>query len=326
MNDLHAFENVFGTLEPFAGTVEKGYLVDFLGVLTDASFRTIWGVDPEQTGGPTTTSLPRTAGGEGWFEAVNWVEAAREARERYVMVTLGACYGNQAVGAWKAVQLLNPMPCKLVAVEGDAENIAWTRKHFQDNGIDPDEHWIIEAALSASNEPVLFPVGSPGSGAQNCVNTNSPEMRMNIAESVTRSGQIDAMLYSILLKNSTGMKIDLVPDSDHDFKAELRYVSAITLKDVLGPFDRVDYVECDIQQSEAIVFPPAMEDVTRKVRRVHMGTHGRDVHAEMQAMFEYWGWDIVFSYRPNDRFQTPWGEFTTNDGVLTALNPRLARH
>jgi hypothetical protein len=36
--------------------------------------------------------------GEGWFEAVNWVEAAREARGRYVMITLGACYAAQAVG------------------------------------------------------------------------------------------------------------------------------------------------------------------------------------------------------------------------------------
>ena len=49
-------------------------------------------------GRAVTTRLPVIADGEGWFETVNWVEAAREARGRYVMVTLGACYAAQAVG------------------------------------------------------------------------------------------------------------------------------------------------------------------------------------------------------------------------------------
>jgi len=45
---------------------------------------------PETDGGsPVTTRLPVIEDGEGWFEAVNWVEAARAARDRYVMITLG---------------------------------------------------------------------------------------------------------------------------------------------------------------------------------------------------------------------------------------------
>ena len=52
-------------------------------------------------------------------------------------------------------------------------------------------------------------------------------------------------------------------------------VSAVTLQDILGPFDSVDYVESDIQQSEILVFPPSMQLLKRKVRRVHIGTHGR---------------------------------------------------
>jgi hypothetical protein len=100
-------------------------------------------------------------------------------------------------------------------------------------------------------------------------------------------------------------------------------VSAITLQDILGPFDVVDYVESDIQQSEILVFPPYMTLLKRKVRRVHIGTHGREVHNTLLQLFQRDGWDIVFNYEPNSTFSSPLGKFSTNDGVLTAVNPNL---
>src|SRR5205085_9725265 len=95
-------------------------------------------------GGCVTTEVPGfpqdSGNGEDWFERANWIAAAREARGRFAMITLGACWGAQAVGAARALQLLNPMPCKLVAVEPVPENYAWICQHMRDNGIDPDEH------------------------------------------------------------------------------------------------------------------------------------------------------------------------------------------
>ena len=52
--------------------------------------------------------VPTIEDGEGWFEAVNWIAAAHDARGSYTMVTLGACYGAQAVGSYQALQQLNP--------------------------------------------------------------------------------------------------------------------------------------------------------------------------------------------------------------------------
>ena len=89
MNKLQDFANVFDGIKPWAGKVPKGYLVDFLGILTDAKFRKMFGVDPATTGGDyVETRLPTIEDGEGWFEAANWMLAARAARGRYVMVTL----------------------------------------------------------------------------------------------------------------------------------------------------------------------------------------------------------------------------------------------
>ena len=164
MNDIEKYLPIFENFQPFSGYVPKGFLVDFLGCLTDATFRTMWGVDPSKEGGAeVSTERPSVAWDEGFFEAIDWFEMAREACDTCTMITLGACYGAQAVGAYRALQRLNPMPAKLVAVEPDPENFVWLRKHFRDNGIDPDEHWLLHSALSDSNRPVLFPVGSPGS-------------------------------------------------------------------------------------------------------------------------------------------------------------------
>ena len=212
MNKLQDFANVFDGIKPWAGKVPKGYLVDFLGVLTDAKFRVMFGVDPATTGGTyVETRLPTIEDGEGWFEAANWVLAARAARDRFVMVTLGACYGAQAVGSCRAMRLLNPMPYRLVAVEPEPDNYEWTRRHMRDNGINPDDQWLVKLAISARNDPVLFPIGSPGSGAQNCVATNEDASRRIYANEIIAAGRAADVLRNLMTTNSTGITKDLVP-------------------------------------------------------------------------------------------------------------------
>ena len=269
------------------------------------------------------TRPPTIEDGEGWFEAVNQVLAARDARDRFVMVTLGACYGAQAVGSYLALQKINPMPCKLVAVEPEPSNLAWVAQHLGDNGIDPSDHWLVGSAISDSNAPVFFPVGAPGSGAQNCFSSNEMGARQNYVRSLIDSGLTQEALTNLLLRNTTGLKKNLLPGVEGDFEAEITLMSAVTLKDILSPYDKVDYLEVDIQQSEIIVFPPFMDIVKRKVRRVHLGTHGADVHSELARLFRADGWEIVFDYAPNSEFTTPLGRFTTNDGVLSVVNPSV---
>jgi hypothetical protein len=324
MSDLKGYANVFDGIKPFAGQVPKGFTVDFLGTLTDANFRSMWGIDPSNTGGgEIQTQVPTIADGEGWFEAANWVLAAKDARERFVMVTLGACYGSQAVGSYRALQQLNPMPYKLVAVEPEPDNVKWVIRHMRDNGIDPDDQWLVSMAIGDRNDPVLFPVGSPGSGAQNCFSTNENAAREYYVKEIIASGHVKEALSNLLMHNTTGIKKDLVPGSDYNFMSEIKIMSAVTLKDILSPFDVVDYVESDIQQSEILVFPPYMDLLKKKVRRIHIGTHGEEVHATLLALFVKDGWEIVFDFAPNKTHTSALGSFVTNDGVLTVRNPTL---
>jgi hypothetical protein len=322
VNDLANFQDVFRGITPYTGTPPKGFMVDFLGTLTDSTFRLAFGGVPETDGGkPVTTRLPTIEDGEGWFEAANWAEAARAARDRYVMITLGACYGAQAVGAQRALEVLNPLPYRLVAVEPEPDNMKWVRKHFSDNGIDPNQQWLLQTAISDSNEPVYFPIGAPGSGAQNCFSTNARDARAAYFDYFVSSGTAVEALEAMLMQGTTGLKKDLVPG--RDFAAEIKAVSSITLADVLSPFDFVDFLEADMQQSEIVVFPPYMELLKQRVRRVHIGTHGGDVHAELAGLLRRDGWSIVFDFAPNSEFDTPIGKFSTNDGVLSAVNNNL---
>jgi FkbM family methyltransferase len=325
MNDLELYQPLIDALTPWAGEVPQGYAPDFMGVLTDVRFYPLSGIQPSQIGGghmtttvPTFSSEPN---GEWWFETVNWLVAARDARSTFVMITLGANYGAQAVSAHRALQMVNPLPCKLVAVEPVPENYEWICRHFRDNGIDPDAHWLVPMAIGDSNAPVLFPVGGAGVGSNNSFSTNEFAARVNYADALISGGETEAALRNLLLHNTTGIMKDLVPG--RDYKAEIKLVSCITLRDLLGPFDRVDYLEADIQQSEILVFPPFIDLLRKKVRRIHIGTHGGEVHAELHALFETGGWEIVFSYAPNQHFDSPIGPFDTNDGVLTVRNPDL---
>jgi hypothetical protein len=323
-NRMELYADLFDGVKPWAGDVPKGYLVDFAGALTDAEFRTMFGIDPATMGGgPVATRLPVIGDGEGWFEAANWVLAAREAKGRFTMITLGACYGAQAVGSYRMVQQLNPMPCKLVAVEPVPENLEWVARHFRDNGLDPAGHWLVPHAIGGDIAPVLFPIGAPGTGAQNSIATNGRDARQFYVDIFTKAGPEAAKtaLRNLLLHNTTGLTRDLVPGTD--FKAEIQIVSAITLRELLSPFDRVDYLESDIQQSEIEVFPPFVDLLRRKVHRILIGTHGREVHWSLHDLFAENGWRIQFSFEPNGRYDTALGSFETNDGVLTVVNPDL---
>ncbi len=165
-NDLAAYGNALTDVMPWKGQVPKGFLVDFLGTLTDANFRSMWGADATTAGGEyVETALPTLlSDGEGWFEAVDCATAARKATDRFVMVMLGANYGRQLVGGYQMLMQVNPLPCKPVAVEGEPGNFNWMAKHFRDNGLEPEDHWLVPAAISKTNAPLLFPVGGSGTG------------------------------------------------------------------------------------------------------------------------------------------------------------------
>ena len=113
------------------------------------------------------------------------------------MVTLGACYGAQAVGSYRALQLVNPMPYKLVAIEPEPENYEWTRRHMRDNGIDPDNQWIIKAAISAHNDPSCFRSGRQALARKTAFATNDKTARKIYVDEIVASRDVQTRSCAI---------------------------------------------------------------------------------------------------------------------------------
>ena len=326
MNDLLKHLEVFHSITPWRGKIPSGSVVDFLGIVTPKEFLEPWGAAPHFIdGNELQTGLPSIGAGnlgeDFWFESLNWLSAARDARGHFVMMTLGALHGYQAVGSCRALQLINPMPYKLVAVEPIPENMQRVRRLMSGNGIDPDEQWLVEAAVGATNEPAFFPVGGPGTGAQNCISTDNLEARASYLDQFIGEGSVEEALRNLLLRKSTGLRKELLPDLD--ISGEIKLVSCVTLGDLVAPFDRVDYIEADMQESEIRAFPPFIDLLRRRVKRIHIATHGRRVHEDLHRLFASKGWEVLFSYAPESVHATPFGNFETNDGILTVLNPDL---
>src|SRR5262245_54566061 len=252
------------------------------------------------------TGLP--AFDEDYFEWISVLLAAKAAREQFVMIELGAGYGRWLVGGAAAVRHLNPRPMRLVGVEAEPSNFRWMKEVFRDNGLDPREHWLIEAAVNDKDGEVLFHVGDAQRWyGQRIAAGGSPEAPESWGRRLMRYA---ARVF--------GRK----PQADPQ-QVGLRRVKAISLNRILAKLGTVDLIDADIQGEEALVFEASADRVDAQVRRVHIGTHGPEVEAQLRALFRRLGWEPVFDYFFGSRAETPYGLIDFQDGVQAWVNPKL---
>ncbi len=314
---LATYERVmraFDGVDVWRGMVPAARSRNFLGALAPDESPTSGTISTEPS---AYVEITRPASSEGLFEFYSLLCSAREAQGCYVAVSLGAHYGGPLVDAALALRRVNPMPYRLVGIEGDRHMVAMLNQHFIENGLDPRDHCIINAVVSDSNQPVIFPTSHVRTGANSAFHL--PEHRASVYQAIADAGLSEAVLKNILCVGSTGIALPLWQGIDA--KAELEMISAITIADILGALGDVDYLEIDIQAAERYALPPAGEILGRKVRWVHLGTHGVDIHREMRDLFESWGWRVMADLLPETDYQAPDREFRTQDGVLVARNP-----
>lgn len=312
---------LFDGIEPWKGEVKKGRRRNFIGALHPIE---PWDRDktfPDETE-YRETELPSIGWGESFFQWGSTFMAIRAARHRFTAVSLGAHFGGPLVDAALALQKVNPMPYFLVGVEADPNMCAMLDEHFRENGIDPNDHWIINCAVNDTNRPVIFPVSEMRTGSNTML--HDIKEREALARTIEEIGKSAETLRNVLVDGSTQLYIPLSNmEGTPEARGELRFVSTVTVADVLGPLPFVDFLEIDMQQAEKWTLPPARELLKRKVRFIHLGTHGHRLHRDMADMFAADGWDVLVDLTPETNFDTPEGAFSTCDGVLTAHNPGL---
>jgi FkbM family methyltransferase len=224
---------------------------------------------------------------EEFFEWIDLYESVDCARDSFCMVEAGAGYGRWLVAAACAVRRHRPMPMKLVGIEAEGTHFKMMEQHFRDNGLDPDEHRLIEAACNGDGRDVFFAVGAP----------------------VEWYGQAIV---------GEGFKMSQFPE------ARSVRTKAVTLQEVLAPLSHVDLLDMDVQGVEAEIVEAAIVPMSQKVKRVHIGTHGHDLEERLRLQFRQAGWRCCNDFPCQTTIETHYGKVNFGDGVQSWINPNLA--
>jgi FkbM family methyltransferase len=293
---------VFRKFHFAVGKQVPGWLIDGLGIKTSVDFADMsnWQVQFEPVAEPQFN--------ESYFEWIDLLSAVCEAREKFVMIELGAGFGPWLVAAATALRQLGSTPCHLVGVEAEPTRFRWMTEHLRNNDISPEHHLLIQAVVQkAKQSNAWFNVGNP---------------RQTYGASVV-SGDAVPTIWSHGLR---GWVRSLMNRSNKRGRNEIRpeKIRSIKLSEILAELSHVDLIDMDIQGAEYGVVEESMECLNRKVKRIHIGTHGSELETKLRAAFQANGWINIHDYGTQTVASTPYGEISFADGVQSWLNPRLA--
>ena len=290
----------FDLLSAYTGSPEPGFEIDFLGIRTRC----------EYSAGAIITAMPvhtTVDPHEDYFEWIDLLESIIAAKGQYTMMELGAGYGRWAVRAAAALRQLGGLPFQLVAVEGEPRHYRWLQQHMSDNQIHPPACTLIRGVVSDHREGVLFYVGSPSGDGD---------------EPASWYGQCIIQGYETveetLPERYEGQDVVKLKSS---WKAV--ETPSYVLTDILPETDRIDLIDMDVQGEELKVVSAAIDALDRRVARLHIGTHSRDIEAGLRTLLSQHGWQCKADYPGAQTNQTPWGPVQFVDGVQSWINPGL---
>jgi FkbM family methyltransferase len=293
---------IFQKFKGFAGEAAAGCDRDFIGSSIRQDF---WGGQPRASA--IRVEVPNPAFDEEYFEWIDVLESVAEAGGSYTMIELGAGYGRWAVRAALAVQQQRQIPFKLIAVEAEPVHFEWLHAHFRANGIDPNWHTLIQAAVSNSSGTAAFYVGSPQGN-------DTPDLwyGQTLATGSETFDRVERQTHAgfEVRRNKGGWKSIQVPK--------------ISMRSLVRDLDRIDLIDLDVQGEELTAIESAIGDLDRNTKRLHIGTHGQEIEAGLRRVLSRHGWQCLADYGCGGSRDTPYGVISFGDGVQSWLNPRLA--
>ena len=285
---------VVAKFRPWSGTVPAGYFALFLGSLTKAEY---WAFPEEiraklkQERFQPATGLPLD---DNIFDWLILLEAVDEARSEFTMAALGAGWGRWLVAGASAAQQRENLRTRLIGVEAEPTHFQWMLDHFRDNQINPEDHDLIEAAVSGTSGEAWFYVGKPDSW---------------YGQSIIQD--------AALTPAPGGVEIDY-----HGERA--RRVRAVDLREITAAYRRIDYLHMDVQGAELEFLSAYPGILDEKVRRVLVGTHSNDIEQGLRELFSGLGWHCQYDIPLNGCARVNGVDVALGDGVQVWINPALA--
>jgi len=272
----------------YTGPGTPGFVTNFLGVRTRCSFQA-----PLAPYDGSVEGLPQPLGST-LAETAEWVGTLRavgEAGSRFRLLELGAGYGPWMSLTHVAARQRGITDIHVYGVEGDAGHCDFIRTHMRDNAIGEDEYTVIHGAVGAADGVAYWAVEEdPGAvyGGRPVGGDGSNYL------GATRENIVE--------------------------------VQVLGINGLLAREPFWDLLHIDIQGSEGEVCGAGIEEMTRRVRRVVIGTHSRVQDGIVMDTFHKAGWSLE-NEKPtitvwNNAVPTVEG-MALVDGVQVWRNPKV---
>jgi FkbM family methyltransferase len=279
---------IFSSFEKWAGESDGVYIRDFLGVKTDPVVNVAWKAHP--SGKNLAPHYP--VANEHYYDWLVVLSSVLEAKDQFTMLELGAGWAPWLVRAAYALKQSNPdIPFLLVGVEGDETHYQWMVEHFKANTISPEEHLLVDALVSDKDGIAYFP------------KLNDP-----------------AKDYGASITN----KYDKVQAQ----RGELIEAKTISLDTLLAKIPHnIDLIHMDIQGEEEKVLNSSIELISKRVKKMLIGTHrSSTLHENVRQLMWQHNWLPKYNFDRNSKWATEWGTIQFNDGFQCWINPSLTNN
>jgi FkbM family methyltransferase len=272
-----------------------GFVTNFLGVRTRVDFVHVF---HRHDGRVYGVPLPLH---DGYFaetvEYIGLLKSVATARDRFTALELGAGWGPWLVAGAAAARVRGIGRIRLHGVEADPDHFASMLVHFRDNGLDPAEHRLDNAAVGVEDGWVRWPKLADATGEWS--------VRPLEREDAAGAGGTDYL--------------------GREFREHLD-VRVLSIRDILRREDVWDLVQIDVQGTETEVCSAAADLLDERVRWLIIGTHSRKIEGDLVALFFQRGWVLENETTAQSRFapHAPTLEaMTYHDGTQVWRNPRV---
>jgi FkbM family methyltransferase len=268
---------------------EPGFVVDFLGCRIRST--SLWKEAKPLDG----TLLPIPVPADFHAEAIEWIgllKAVRSAAGQYVAMELGAGFGPWSVAGGVAAMRRGIEKIRLYAIEGDSQHFQSLRQHFTDNGFEPGQHALFEAAVGVRAGTAHWPIidDSLATEQWGCRPLESPHANTDTPSQNTRPVQL------------------------------------ISMRDLVTREPLWDLIHIDIQGDEVDICRSCIDELSARVRRIVVGTHSRKIDGDLLELLSRAGWALEhekpakFTFLP---YPSTLEAMTTLDGTQVWRNPAL---
>jgi FkbM family methyltransferase len=280
-------------VKPWSGTVPAGYFAYFLGNIARTDY---WAFSEELRAihdHQRFQGFSAPTFDDNLFDWIVLLEAVADGEGGFTMAALGAGWGRWLVAAALASRQFGRAPVHLIGVEAEPTHFAWMREHFQDNGLDPSEHELIDAAAAGESGQAWFYFGKPDSW---------------YGQSIVRDDRLE----------------DQTEVGEADYNGErVRRVRTVDLTELASRRARIDYLHIDIQGAEFEFLSSAPEMLNAKVKRVLVGTHSTEIEENLRRLFDGLGWRCQYDVPMGGEVEANDAVVTIGDGVQVWINRAL---